>query len=111
MTTLLIAFAASGALLIAISIPLILRKVPPNALYGLRVEATFADERVWYEANAATGRDFVIVGIVQLVLAVSLAVAGVSEDVYAIANIATLLVGVLTVAIVGIRRANRMVAR
>lgn len=39
----------------AISVPLVLRWVPPNGLYGFRVPATLADRRVWYAANAASG--------------------------------------------------------
>jgi hypothetical protein len=37
---------ALGILLIAISVPLVRRRLPPNAGYGLRVPATFADEWV-----------------------------------------------------------------
>ena len=44
-------FAASGLLMIVFGVPLILRRVPPNAFYGLRVPATFKDEQVWYDAN------------------------------------------------------------
>jgi hypothetical protein len=46
--------------------PLMLRRVPPNCIYGVRVKATYADEWVWYEANAAGGRDALCYGIVQL---------------------------------------------
>ena len=43
-------FAAAALLMVGLSIPLILRRVPQNSLYGLRIPATFADESVWYEA-------------------------------------------------------------
>ena len=43
-------------LMAALSLPLIARRVPPNQLYGFRVPATYADRRVWYAANAASGR-------------------------------------------------------
>jgi uncharacterized membrane protein len=56
--------AALGALLIALGIPLARRKVRPNPLYGLRIPATFADEHVWYEANALAGRDLIVLGAV-----------------------------------------------
>ena len=41
--------------LILIAIPLALRKVGPNIVYGYRTRATLADEDVWYEANAYFG--------------------------------------------------------
>lgn len=47
-------------------VPLYMRLVPPNPLYGLRVAATRVDESVWYEANHRTGRDFVLLGMVLL---------------------------------------------
>jgi uncharacterized membrane protein len=59
---------AFGLLFIGISAPLALRRVPPNGWYGLRVPSTFADEWVWYEANAMSGRDLIVVGVM-LVLA------------------------------------------
>lgn len=99
-------FTLTGLLLIALALPLMRRAVRPNALYRLRVAATFADERVWYDANAATGRDFTILGVVQVALA--LFVRGVSENVYVAVNVGLLLAGVIAVAIIGTRRANRM---
>ena len=47
-------------LLILVAIPLALRKVPPNVIYGYRTRATLADEDVWYEANAYFGRRLIV---------------------------------------------------
>jgi uncharacterized membrane protein len=55
-------FPALGLLLMIIGWPLATRRVPPNRWYGLRVRATFADEHVWYEANAATGHSLMLLG-------------------------------------------------
>lgn len=52
----LITILACDALLAVIAIPLILRKVPPNVVYGYRTRATLSDEAVWYDANAHFGR-------------------------------------------------------
>jgi SdpI/YfhL protein family len=106
-------FVGIGILFIVIAMPLIKRRVKPNSLYGLRVPATFADEWVWYEANASSGRDLAILGIVQLAtgLLPPLLIPigpGVPEFVYAMSNAAVLLVGTVTFAIVGWLRANRM---
>ena len=108
--TLLATFTGVGLLLIALAVPLMRRSVPPNDWYGLRVAATFADESVWYEANARSGRDLLIVGVLQIVVAVVTALLGVPEIVYAMTNIAALLIGTVTLAVVGIRRAERIFA-
>src|SRR5688572_8540710 len=70
MTTLL--FAAVGLLLVAGAVPLLRRRVRPNGWYGLRTPATFADEAVWYEANAGSGRDLLLLGLLVLSLALLL---------------------------------------
>jgi len=56
---------AAGVLLIMAGIPLYLRRVPPNPVYGVRFRAT-RDERVWYEINARAGRDLVLLGAMYL---------------------------------------------
>jgi uncharacterized membrane protein len=103
-------FVCVGVLLIVLGFPLAQRRIAPNSLYGLRVSATFADEWVWYEANAGSGRDFVVLGAIQVLFAVLLYLAGVSEAVYTVANVVAVLVGTVTLAFVGVRRANRLLA-
>lgn len=46
---------ASCVLFAVISIPLILKAVPPNGLYGFRVRATLTNPAIWYAANAFGG--------------------------------------------------------
>lgn len=92
-------FLLVGPLLVALALPLILRKVPPNPWYGLRVAATFADKWVWYEANARSGRDFLILGVVQTATALFAPTA---------VNIAVLVVGTIICAVVGMKRAKRL---
>jgi uncharacterized membrane protein len=102
-------FTAVGVLLLGLSIPLVRRRVKPNALYGLRVPATFADEWVWYEANARSGRDLMVLGVVQIALALLLAlVPGITEDEYGVTNAALIGVGALLCGVIGWRRANRL---
>jgi uncharacterized membrane protein len=101
-------FAATGFLFILLSIPLIRRRVPPNGLYGLRVPATFANEWVWYEANARSGRDLLRAGIIVLVLSLVLPLTGVDERVYALSMAVVFVTGALALAVVGWRRANRL---
>jgi len=49
-------FCCSYLLLLALQIPLILRKVRPNTTYGLRIRETLSNETVWYDANAYSGK-------------------------------------------------------
>lgn len=109
MLVLAAAFSAVGALFVGLGLPLMRRRVPPNALYGLRVPATFADEWVWYEANAHAGRDLLVLGLSEIILAVVLAATpGVSMEKFALANVFYLFFGTLVFAGIGWRRANRL---
>lgn len=42
-------------LILALSIPMILDRVPPNGAYGFRTPKTLESEKVWYPANRAAG--------------------------------------------------------
>jgi hypothetical protein len=103
-------FIGCGLLLVLLAVPLLRRRVPPNGWYGLRVAATFANESVWYDANARSGRDLLILGVMQILLALVLAAAPIAPETYALLNVAALVAGALTCAIAGIRRANRLLA-
>lgn len=46
----------AAAVNLAVSVPLCLRKVPPNKLYGVRIPKTFASEENWYAINAYGGK-------------------------------------------------------
>ncbi|GEM_PF-863184 len=47
---------------VAISIPLVLDKVPPNRAYGYRSAETLSDPGVWYEANRFSGMILLVGG-------------------------------------------------
>ena len=100
-------FAGSGLLFVFLAIPLIRRRVRPNGLYGLRVPATFADEWVWYEANARTGWDLVWLGSLQIVVALALPWV-VAESIFTFVWLGVAVAGAVMMAIVGWRRANRL---
>jgi uncharacterized membrane protein len=101
--------AATGIVLILIALPLLLRWIGPNRLYGLRVPATFADEWVWYEANAKSARDMCLVGVALVILPFALqAIPAIPQTAHvALAGMVTV-TGVVVVAIVGWRRADRL---
>lgn len=101
-------FLFASLALILLAIPLIRRRVPPNRLYGVRIPATFADEWVWYEANARSGWDLLWLGLTLLSAALLLPFLGLREGTSALVWTAALLAGTLVLAGVAIRRANRL---
>ncbi len=101
-------FAGTGALIMAIAVPLMRRRVPPNGVYGMRVPATFKDEQVWYDANAACGRDLFAFGALLVLLAFAPPAFGMGSPSLEITWALVTCVGALWVAGVGWRRANRM---
>lgn len=104
-------FTFVGLLLMGLSLPFLRRSVGPNSWYGLRVPATMADQEVWYEANAKSGRDLLILGLVQLVSALGLPlVPALTVEGYAGINGALITFGAVGAALLGWRRANRLLA-
>jgi len=98
----------TGLLLIAVSVPMMLRRVPPNDVYGLRVPATLQDEQVWYDANAASGRDMVLFGVIVVLFSLVPPWFGWSVASHVLAWSALVVGGALLTAVVGWRRANRL---
>jgi uncharacterized membrane protein len=88
MTLLKTIYILGGLLLVLLSIPLILRKVPPNPIYGFRIRWTLEDPELWYSVNAYTGKWLVFVGLCAILGATGLAlIPGISLDVYAFGNL------------------------
>jgi uncharacterized membrane protein len=105
----LLLYVGIGLLFVALAMPLIRRRVKPNGMYGLRIPATFADEWVWYEANARTGRDLLYIGLFEIIVALLLApLPFVPWLAYVLVNAAVLLFGAIGMCIVGVQRANRL---
>jgi len=63
---------ASCVMLVIISIPLILRLVPPNGMYGFRTGATRSTPVIWYSANAFMGWAVSIAAVVGATLLIVL---------------------------------------
>ncbi len=70
MIILMLLFLCSGVLLAAISIPMIMGKIPPNGLYGFRVKKTMENPEIWYPVNAYSGKWLLAAGLVQALAAV-----------------------------------------
>jgi hypothetical protein len=109
MTTLLFLYIGFGALLAGISIPLILRKIPPNPIYGFRVPRTLNNPAIWYDANAYAGVRMLVFGLVLIVAAVGLyAVPGLGVDTYAWSVLAVVVVGLAVVVFQSFRYLRRL---
>jgi uncharacterized membrane protein len=102
----------SGVLLIAAGIPMWLRRVPRNALYGVRFASTLSDDRIWYEINAQCGRNLVAIGVGYLVLLTAAFLFGRSWSVpFRLLGPAVVLIVALVVnTIVLARAASRLIA-
>jgi uncharacterized membrane protein len=61
--------AGVGLLTALVSIPLILRMVPMNHLYGIRVPKAFVSRDNWYAINAYGGKLLLGFGVLLLVVA------------------------------------------
>jgi hypothetical protein len=68
----------SGIVFIAISIPLMKRRVKMNHLYGFRISKAFESEENWYDINAYGGKQLfiwsiliILVGMICLVIPIT----------------------------------------
>jgi uncharacterized membrane protein len=57
-------FIGLPILVLALGLPLALRLVPPNRLYGFRTATAFSSLEAWYDLNCATGIALIAAGIV-----------------------------------------------
>jgi len=82
-------FVASGLLLSGLSIPMILKKVKPNGLYGFRVRKTLENPEIWYAVNSYSGKWLLGTGLVVVAAAVGLSFfPGLTVDAYALGVLA-----------------------
>jgi uncharacterized membrane protein len=87
--TILILYVGIGLLSAVVAVPLIKRKVKPNALYGFRVPQTLNDPAAWYAVNAHFGRRLLLTGLATALAAALLyRMPGLDVDSYAWALLA-----------------------
>ena len=84
-------------LLAAICIPLIMRIVPPNPVYGFKTRRIMASESLWYRANFFGGCTLFLAAVLSAVLLVSIPAEALPSRGY---SVALLVVPVLTAALV-----------
>jgi uncharacterized membrane protein len=56
--------ALAGFVVVGISIPLILRRIPMNGFYGVRLPKSFVSDANWYAINAYGGRILAVAGAI-----------------------------------------------
>src|SRR5688500_9084866 len=93
---------ALGPVLLLFSIPLLLRWVPRNYVYGFRIAATLRSDAVWYEANALFARHALLLGLLMIALELTLPLSIRNSTLGAVA-----LVGLATIIVADWRTANR----
>jgi hypothetical protein len=82
-------FVVSGLLLSVISIPMILKKIKPNGLYGFRVKKTMENPDIWYAVNSYSGKWLLGTGLVIVAAATGLSfVPNLTIDTYALSVLA-----------------------
>ena len=94
MTFILLMHVSAGLLTASLAVPLMRRKVGPNALYGFRVRRTMENPAIWYDANAFAGRCLFWSGIGTVLTCLALyGIPAVDPIAYAVACPTILLVG------------------
>src|SRR5688572_2710664 len=93
---------AVGPVLILLSIPLLLRWVPRNWVYGFRIAATLRSDAVWYDANALFARHALLLGLLMVALEFTLPPSIRISTLRAVA-----LIGLVAIVVADWRTANR----
>lgn len=115
MIVLIICFA-SAVLFIGLGIPMALRKVKRNGVYGARMKYTMMDDDIWYEVNVMAGKGIIIVGILEAAMGVAsiFVLKNVTDKPTVIKFLigigAIEMIGLLIVTIMAVRMSRRMAA-
>jgi hypothetical protein len=70
------AFIISGLIFVSTSIPLVLRKIPPNSFYGVKVPKAYESPELWYKLNAKGGRIMIAYGAIMAAIGLILLFTG-----------------------------------
>jgi hypothetical protein len=104
-----LAYASMGLTFIALSIPLLLGRVPPNHWYGFRTRLTLSDPSIWYPVNAWGARRLLWLGGATLVAGLlSLALPESWLATYLLVTCALWVLVLIAVLILGVRYARRL---
>ena len=105
----LVTVLVCDALFAILAIPLILRRVPRNVVYGFRTCTTLSDDFVWYEANAYFGRGLVVSSFISAAAILMLyGVRSVSQHFFFVSTIVALVVPPLVATLLTLRFARSL---
>jgi len=96
----IIIFIFVGALEILMGIPLMYGKIKPNWFYGFRLPKTVSNKEIWYEVNKQTGRDFMVSGMIIIIVSLFLMAFNLNFDVVAMTTIQIFILMVLMATII-----------
>ena len=109
MTFILLMHVSAGLLTASLAVPLMRRKVAPNALYGFRVRRTLEDPAIWYDANAFAGRCLFCSGIGTALACLALYwIPAIDPIAYAVACPTILLVGLAVGLVLSFRHLDHL---
>ena len=90
-----------GVLFVIVGIPLILRRVPPNQVYGFRISKKVFRPEVWYPVNALGGWMLLVLGLVLAGLGWALPYIPIQSELFKVNLVAGVaFVGVVAMAII-----------
>ena len=69
-----------GIVLIAISIPLIKRRIAPNPWYGIRITKAFQSNELWYDINEYGGRQLLAWAIPMIIAGIAFLFIPLSQE-------------------------------
>jgi uncharacterized membrane protein len=103
-------FPFAGLVFISVGIPFYLEKVGPNGISGLRTSKTLSDPNIWYAANRVMGLDFIVSGMILLLVCIVLLTLASSNPNLNTTRINTLLIfiALLYIALHGFWSLSRM---
>ena len=105
---LLITVIILAAVIGALSVPLILRKVGRNVVYGVRTRKTLSDDAIWYEANAYGGWALLLASVAMAAAACVLFFADVPPDRMVTFTPAVIIIPVLIALVATLRRIRQL---
>jgi hypothetical protein len=93
---LLLLYCSAGLLLALLSIPLMRRKIPPNGLYGFRIEKTINNPELWYLVNQFSAKRMFWTAIAFVAAALGLyLLPGIGLDDYAMGCLGVFIIGLI----------------
>jgi uncharacterized membrane protein len=105
----LVTILACDVLFAIIALPLMLRKVPPNPVYGFRTPTTLKNESIWYETNAYFGRGMLLSSVISALLIVVLhGVWTVPDERFLLASVGALVVPFFVATVAAFRFSRSM---